>query len=69
MDTQPVKRLDPSIGATTAPSRLHAALSANPIVIDTAIAVFLAALSLIAYVGAAPYTGPLSWVTLAFLLL
>ena len=41
--------------------------SANPIVVDTAIALFLFALSLLAYVGAAPYIGPLSGVTLAFL--
>jgi hypothetical protein len=69
MDTQPVDRLEPHIGAATAPSRMRAALTANPIVLDTAIALFLAALSLIAYVGAAPYTGPLTGVTLAFLLL
>ena len=39
------------------------ALAANPLVVDTAIALFLAALSLLAYVGAAPYVGPLSGVT------
>ena len=50
-------------------ARARAALSARPLVVDTAIALFLFALSLLAYVGAAPYVGPLSGVTLAFLLL
>ena len=50
-------------------ARTRAAISANPLVVDTAIAVFLAALSLLAYVGAAPYVGPLSPVTLVLLLL
>ena len=50
-------------------ARARAALSANPLVVDTAIAVFLAALSLLAYAGAAPYVGPLSVVTLVLLLL
>ena len=50
-------------------ARTRAALSARPLVVDTAIALFLLALSLLAYVGAAPYVGPLSGVTLAFLLL
>ena len=50
-------------------ARARAALSARPLVVDTAIAVFLAAISLLAYVGAAPYVAPLNGVTLAFLLL
>ncbi len=50
-------------------ARTRAALAANPLVVDTAIALFLAALSLLAYVGAAQYVGPLSPVTLALLLL
>jgi signal transduction histidine kinase len=50
-------------------ARARAALSARPLVVDTAIAVFLFGLSLLAYVGAAPYVGPLSGVTLAFLAL
>ncbi len=50
-------------------ARARAALAAKPLVVDTAIAVFLAALSLLAYVGAAPYVGPLSGITLALLLL
>ena len=50
-------------------ARARAALSARPLVVDTAIALFLLALSLLASVGAAPYVGPLSGVTLTFLLL
>ena len=50
-------------------ARVRAALSANPLVVDTAIALFLFALSLLASAGAAPYIGPLSGITLAFLAL
>jgi signal transduction histidine kinase len=50
-------------------TRARAVLSANPLLVDTAIAVFLAGLSLLAYLGAAPYVGPLNAVTLTFLLL
>jgi signal transduction histidine kinase len=50
-------------------SRARAALSANPLIVDTAIAVFLAGLSLLAYVGGARDVGPQSAVTVALLLL
>jgi signal transduction histidine kinase len=69
MEPKPGDRIDLPTGDASALGRVRAALGANPIVVDTAIALFLAALSLLAYVGAAPYVGPLSGVTLAFLLL
>jgi len=67
MDAQPATATRPD--DRSALTRVRGALSANPLIVDTAIALFLAALSLLAYVGAAPYVGALSWVTLALLLL
>ena len=69
MEPKPGDRSDPHTDHASALGRVRAALAANPIVVDSAIALFLAALSLLAYFGTAAYIGPLSGVTLAFLLL
>ncbi len=50
-------------------SRARAALSENPLIVDTAIAVFLAVLSLLTYASASPDVGPTSAVIVALLLL
>ena len=49
--------------------RIRAALAANAIVVDTIIAIVLAALSLLAYAGGAPDVGPPGAVTAVLLLL
>jgi signal transduction histidine kinase len=65
MDGAPPARPLPFATTMETLSRARAALSANPLIVDTAIAVFLAALSLLAYVGGARDVGPQSAVTVA----
>src|SRR4051812_6233846 len=50
-------------------TRFRSALSANTLLIDTLIALGLAALSLSSYAGGSPDVGPPGWATLAVLML
>ena len=69
MDARPAAGPLPFASTMEFLSRARAALSANPLIVDTAIALFLAALSLLAYAGGAPDVGPQSTVTVVLLLL